>query len=396
MRCDIIVPRMGESISEATIGQILKASGSQVKAEEEILELETDKVNQVLYAPATGVLKLSIQSDETVKIGQVIGFVETGATLSPSDTQEAPPKKSELRPVAAPLQRAEMAPREAHAAGAGVRETKAAYLADLKATPGKEPKPKALPGARAEEPASQTAPTQGRDTDRETRRKLSRVRRVIAERLLNAQRTTAMLTTFNEVDLTQVMELRTRYQEAFTKRYGAKLGFMSFFVRAVVSALKDFPELNSYIDGDELVHREYYDIGIAVGTDKGLFVPVLRQCDQLTFGQIEAMLAAMARKAREGALEVDDLTGGGFTITNGGVYGSLLSTPILNPPQSGILGMHKIQERPVVVDHEVVIRPMMYTALSYDHRIVDGKQAVGFLVHVKEFLEDPARLLIEI
>lgn len=391
MRRDIIVPRMGESISEAAIGQILKASGSQVKAEEEILELETDKVNQVLYAPAAGLLTLSIKSEETVKIGQVIGFVDTDATSSPADMQKATPEKVEAIPVATPLLKT-----EASAAGSGVRETKAAYLADLKAGTGKEAKAKALPEARAEEPASQTSPTVGRDADRETRRKLSRVRRVIAERLLNAQRTTAMLTTFNEVDLTQVMELRSRYQEAFTKRYGAKLGFMSFFVRAVVSALKDFPELNSYIDGDELVHRQYYDIGIAVGTDKGLFVPVLRQCDQLTFGQIEATLAAMARKAREGALEVGDLTGGGFTITNGGVYGSLLSTPILNPPQSGILGMHKIQERAVVVNHEVVIRPMMYTALSYDHRIVDGKQAVGFLVHVKEFLEDPARLLIEI
>lgn len=387
MRREIIVPRMGESISEAAIGQILKASGSQVKAEEEILELETDKVNQVLYAPAAGLLTLSIKSEETVKIGQVIGFVDTDATSSPADMQKAIPEKVEAVPVATPFLQT-----EASAAGSGVRETKAVYLADLK----KEAKAKALPEARAEEPASQTSPTVGRDTDRETRRKLSRVRRVIAERLLNAQRTTAMLTTFNEVDLTQVMELRSRYQEAFTKRYGAKLGFMSFFVRAVVSALKNFPELNSYIDGDELVHRQYYDIGIAVGTDKGLFVPVLRQCDQLTFGQIEATLAAMARKAREGALEVGDLAGGGFTITNGGVYGSLLSTPILNPPQSGILGMHKIQERPVVVNHEVVIRPMMYTALSYDHRIVDGKQAVGFLVHVKEFLEDPARLLIEI
>lgn len=395
MRHEITVPRMGESISEATIGQTLKPSGSSVKAEEEILELETDKVNQVLYAPAAGVLTLTVKPGEVVKIGQVIGFVEASAPASGSTpTPKSTPKPEQS---AKPPEPTPAAPSPSR-----VRETKEQYLADLAkpvqvqpTAPPMEAKAEVppTPSAPAAQPVQPTAP---HVEDRETRRKMSRVRRVIAERLVEVQRTTAMLTTFNEVDMSQVIELRSRYKEAFTKRYGAKLGFMPFFVAAVVSALKVYPDLNSYIDGEDIVHREYYDLGIAVGTDKGLFVPVVKECDRLTFGQIEQAIALLAKKARDGTLQVDDLTGGGFTITNGGVYGSLLSTPILNPPQSGILGMHAIQERPVAMDSCVVIRPMMYLALSYDHRIVDGKQAVGFLMHIKECLEDPSRLLIEI
>lgn len=385
MRKEITVPRMGESITSATVGQILKPSGSSVKSEEEILELETDKINQVLYAPAGGVITLTVKSEDTVTIGQVIGYVETEAIAG----QEAPkPEKATVPPPVSPQP---TPPPSREPSVAAVRESKADFIAELRNAPTRE-------AVTAMDPEPRHAPVPSsspKHHDRETRTKMSRIRRVIGERLVQAQHTTAMLTTFNEVDLTQVMELRTRFKESFQKEHGAKLGFMSFFVKAVVSALKHYPELNSYIDGEDLVHRNYYDIGIAVGTEKGLFVPVVRDCDQLTFGQIEKTIEGLARKAREGGLVIDDLSGGGFTITNGGVYGSLLSTPILNPPQSGILGMHKISERPVVVNKEIVIRPMMYTALSYDHRIVDGKGAVGFLVHIKEFLEDPARLLIE-
>lgn len=229
---------------------------------------------------------------------------------------------------------------------------------------------------------------------RETRRRMTSIRKVIAARMVQAQQTTAMLTTFNEIDMSQVISLRERYKESFNKEHGVKLGFMSFFVKACVAALEEIPDLNSYIDGDEIVHREYYDIGIAVGTDRGIVVPVVRDCDKLSFAGIEKAIEGFAAKARDGTISADDLTGGGFTITNGGVYGSLLSTPILNPPQSGILGMHKISKRAVVVDDQIVIRPMMYVALSYDHRIVDGKEAVSFLVNLKNNLEDPARLLL--
>jgi 2-oxoglutarate dehydrogenase E2 component (dihydrolipoamide succinyltransferase) len=225
---------------------------------------------------------------------------------------------------------------------------------------------------------------------------MSKIRKVIAQRLVEAQRTMAMLTTFNEVDLTQVMQLREKYKESFIKKYGCKLGLMSFFVKAAVSALEAFPDLNSYLDGDEIVHREYYDIGVAVGTDKGVIVPVIRNCEQLSFAEVEQAIENYAKKAREGILVADDLQGGGFTITNGGIYGSLLSTPILLPPQCGILGMHKIEKRPVVIHNEIAIRSMMYLALSYDHRLIDGKEAVSFLVHIKNILEEPARLLLEI
>ncbi len=390
MKVEIKVPAMGESIVDATVGSILKPTGSAVQADEEILELETDKVNQVLYAPQAGIITLTVKPEENVKIGQVIGYVEAGKE---APQKEAPPSMSipVLAPAAAKEPKKKTEHEEAPATGAA-RYSKEAYVADLLAPPSVVQE---IPSSREPAPVAPVAPVASGER-RETRRKMSKVRKVIAARLVEAQQTTAMLTTFNEVDMSQVMALREKYKEAFNKKNGVRLGFMSFFVKAVVSALKTYPDFNSYIDGDEIVTREYFDIGIAIGSDRGLFVPVVRNCDQLTYAQIEAALEAYAKSAREGTIKADDLQGGGFTITNGGVYGSLLSTPILNPPQSGILGMHKIEKRPVVINDQVVIRPMMYLALSYDHRIVDGKEAVTFLVHIKEVLEDPARLLLQI
>ncbi|CCB91441.1 Dihydrolipoyllysine-residue succinyltransferase component of 2-oxoglutarate dehydrogenase complex [Waddlia chondrophila 2032/99] len=361
MKEEIKVPAMGESITEATVGQILKPSGSHVKMDEEILELETDKVNQVLYASQTGVLTLTVETDDVVKIDQVIGLI---------DSDGGKPEKKEEKASAPVLKKEEKKSEK------GIRHSREAFVAEI----GKQEK-------------SAPPPTMKKERG-ETRRRMTKIRKVIAKRLVEAQAATAMLTTFNEADLSQVMKLRTKYKEAFIKEHDAKLGFMSFFVKAVVSALETFPDINSYIDGDEIVHRDYYDIGIAVGTERGLIVPVLRDCDQKNFADIEKGIIEFAEKARAGTISVNDLQGGGFTITNGGIYGSMLSTPILNHPQVGILGMHNIQKRAVVVNDEIVIRPMMYLALSYDHRIVDGKEAVSFLVHVKNCLEDPSRLLL--
>ena len=389
MQHEIKIPSMGESISEVTVGNILKPSGSYVKADEEILELETDKVNQVLYAPAAGVINLTVKGDDVVKIGAVIGFVDAAGKA---------PANSDSPPAAKPAEKAEMkaeasaptrAPAPVQTAHGNSRLMKEDFLEALKAP---EPTHLSTP-APMSAPAVRPSKASG---ERETRRKMPKIRKVIAERLLESKQSTAMLTTFNEVDMTAILELREKYKETFLKQHGSKLGFMSFFVKAVVSALQAVPGLNSYIDGEEFVERQYFDIGIAVGTEKGLIVPVLRNCDGLDIAQIEQAIEQFAKAARDGKLTVDALQGGSFTITNGGVYGSLLSTPILNPPQSGILGMHKIEKRPVVVNDEIVIRPMMYLALSYDHRVVDGKEAVTFLVHVKNCLEDPSRMLLNI
>lgn len=385
MKVEIKVPAMGESISDATIGTILKPSGSTVNADDEILELETDKVNQAIYAPQAGTLSLNISSGEVVKIGQVIGYVDSDKTPEAAKENE---RKKEGRSAATPPPPPPALEPPPKTSAAGARRTKEAFLEELTAKEPLEPPPIIKPRP--------TETTAEHKQDAVTRKKMSRVRRIIAERLVEAQRTTAMLTTFNEADMSQIIALRDKYKDSFAKQYGVKLGFMSFFVKAVVAALGQFPNLNSYIEGEDLVHREYYDIGIAVGTDKGLFVPVIRGCNRLTFAQIESQLEQYAAKAREGTITVDDLKGGGFTITNGGVYGSLLSTPILNPPQCGILGMHKIIKRPIAINDQVAIRPMMYLALSYDHRIVDGKEAVSFLVLIKNLLEDPARLLLDI
>jgi 2-oxoglutarate dehydrogenase E2 component (dihydrolipoamide succinyltransferase) len=393
MKEEIKVPAMGESITEATVGTLIKPSGSTVQVDDEILELETDKVNQVLYAKASGVLTLQVKPGETVTIGQVVGFVDTEAKAtqgSASEPQATVPKTEE---------KAQAKPQEAPQPSQGIRYGKEAFLEDV-VKPEQKDFPQSVPVGKTREQEipqlEEEAPPPKKMEGRETRRKMSQIRKVIANRLVEAQQTTAMLTTFNEIDFSAIMAAREKYKDAFLKKHGVKLGFMSFFVKAVVSALREVPDLNSYIDGNEIVHREYFDIGIAVGTDRGLIVPVLRNCEQLSFAEVEKDIEAYAKKAREGRLAVDDLQGGGFTITNGGIYGSLLSTPILNPPQCGILGMHKIEKRAVVVDDQIVIRPMMYVALSYDHRIVDGKEAVTFLVHVKNALEDPSRLLIEV
>lgn len=392
MKVEIKIPSVGESITEATIGTILKPTGSQVTADEELLEIETEKLNQVLYVPQAGTVNLNVSTGDTVKIGQVIGYIDTEAKepakTTPPKEKPAPPKAEEKKsvappPPAPPVPEPVRAPQAAVPASAepGVRISKEEFLADL-----------STPLSAAAEKAAISFSGERR----ETRKKMSKIRQVIAQRLLDAQHSTAMLTTFNEVDMTEVIAIRERYKETFPKTYGVRLGFMSFFVTAVVDALKSFPGLNSYIDGDEVVHREYYDISIAVSTERGLVVPNVRNCDQLSFDQIEKEIENYAKKAREGGLTIDDLKGGSFTITNGGLYGSLLSTPILNPPQSGILGMHRIVKRPIALNDQVVIRPMMYLALSYDHRIVDGKEAVSFLVAIKNYLEDPARMLIHI
>lgn len=400
MKVDIKIPAMGESISEATVGNIIKQSGSKVAMDDEILELETDKVNQVLFAPQAGVLTLTVKPEEVVKIGQVIGYVDSegqGAETPKKEESQPEPKKEEPKteakkeePKPEPKSESKQeSPKQQP--GTSARLTKDDFAASLKApapeTKPQAPKPQPQPEKKIERPSAT-----GRT---ETRKKMSKVRKVIAQRLVEVQQNTAMLTTFNEVDMSEVMAIREKHKDQFMKEYGVKLGFMSFFVKAVVSALQAFPIVNSFIDGDEIVTREYYDIGIAVGTDKGLFVPVIRECNHLTFAGIEKAIETYAKKAREGGLAADDLQGGGFTITNGGTYGSLMSTPIINPPQSAILGMHKILKRPIAVNDQVVIRPMMYLALSYDHRLIDGKEAVSFLVHIKDFLEDPARLLLE-
>lgn len=365
MQIEIKVPSMGESVSEATIGQILKPSGSLVAQDEELLELETDKVNQVLYAPKKGLLKLTVSPGDTVQVGQVIGSVDTAAEgaapLPPASKVEAPVK---ITPAPS---------------GPSVRVTPEEFAGEI------------LSGAVSKPEVAAPAPKK----EVQGRKKMSKLRRVIAQKLVEAKNTTAMLTTFNEVDMSAILEVRQKEKDAFEKKFGVRLGFMSFFVKAAVSALKAFPDVNSSIEGDEIVTPSSYDIGVAVSTDKGLFVPVLRACDKLNFGAIEKGIRDFAQKAKDGTISVDDLRGGSFTITNGGVFGSLLSTPILNPPQSAILGMHTIVKRPVVIDEKIEIRPMMYLALSYDHRIIDGREAVSFLVHIKQNLEEPTRLLLD-
>lgn len=392
MKVEIKVPSLGESISEATIGQILAPSGTIVKTDAEILELETDKVNQVLYALQAGQVNLSVNSGDAVKIGQTIGFIETSQRQESAEGSKleqpasTPPQTPPAESISQKPQKDEYQKKgEKHPQ---IRYQQEAFLADLNSPPVKESL-----SSKNHEPALQPKQI---STKRETRRPMSKIRKVIAHRLVEAQHTMAALTTFNEVDMTQIMLMREKYKESFTKKYGCKLGLMSFFVKAAVFALQAFPDFNSYLDGEEIVHREYFDIGVAVGTEKGVIVPVIRNCNQLNFAEIEQTIENYAKKAKEGTLVADDLQGGGFTITNGGTYGSLLSTPILLPPQCGILGMHKIEKRPIVVNDQVAIRSMMYLALSYDHRLVDGKEAVSFLVVIKNMLEEPSRLLLDI
>ncbi|MEI8294477.1 MAG: dihydrolipoyllysine-residue succinyltransferase [bacterium] len=358
MNIEVKIPSAGESITSGVLSIWHKKDGERVSRDELLFTLETDKVSQEVMAADSGILHTKVAEGEEVKIGQVV---------------------AEIEPAAA----------EAPAAPAPVEEKAPAAETPKPATPA--PTPAAQAPAPAPKPA--VAPSSPSDS-RATRKKLSPLRRKIATQLVMAQQTAAILTTFNECDMSAVMALRKELQEDFSKKHGVKLGFMSFFVKAVVDALQAIPSINSRIDGDDLITNNSYDIGVAVGTERGLIVPVLRDCEKLSFAEIETSLAGFATKAREGRISLEDLSGGVFTISNGGVYGSLLSTPILNPPQSGILGMHKIQERAVVVNGQIVARPMMYLALSYDHRVVDGKEAVTFLVRVKDCLENPARLLL--
>ncbi len=420
---EVRVPQLPESVADATLVAWRKQPGDAVSRDENLVDLETDKVVLEVPAPATGVLKeLKVQNGATVTGGQILAVIEEGAAVatsrasatspasgtSPASAGEVgrrPGEGSATSPAGAGevrkdvdklapsvrrlVEEHKLAPAAIAGSGRAGRITKGdvlTHLADKGAAPAAAPAMAAAPA-----PVALTAGERG-----ERRVPMTRLRARIAERLIQAQSTAAMLTTFNEVDLKAVNELRARYKERFEKEHGARLGFMSFFVKACVEALKRFPVVNASVDGNDVVYHEFYDIGVAVSTERGLVVPVLRNADGLSFGEIEKSVVGYANRAREGQLTLEELTGGTFTITNGGVFGSLLSTPILNMPQSAILGMHKIQDRPVVVDGQVVVRPMMYLALSYDHRIIDGKEAVQFLVSVKESLEDPARLMLQI
>lgn len=420
MPIEIRVPSLGESIVDATIVQWLKKPGEAVGRNEPVVELETDKVNVEVPAEQAGVLEsIERQEGDTVEVGELLGMIAEGAEAEATSAEAEAPAEAAEKPAQEPA--AAEPEREQVAAGVGaqragpeVRRLAAEHEVDLSKVTGSGPggrirpqdvlehaasaKAKPQPEPAAPAPSTPAEPAQispnGRD-EREERVRFSRRRQTIARRLVEAQHTAAMLTTFNEVDMTAVMDLRSRRRDEFEERHGVRLGFMSFFTKACVGALKAFPQVNAELDGDELILKHYYDIGIAVGVEEGLVVPVLRDADRKSFAEIEREVRELGQRAQENKLTLDELMGGTFTITNGGVFGSLLSTPILNTPQVGILGMHKIEERPVVVDGEIVIRPMMYLALSYDHRVVDGREAVQFLVKVKELIEDPETMLLE-
>lgn len=402
MATEIRVPTLGESVSEATIGKWFKKPGDAVKADEPVLELETDKVTLEVNAPVAGTLaEITAKEGETVGVGALLGMITAGAGAAASAPAAATPAPSAPAPVAAKPAAApqvDNGPAVARlAAESGVNPAAiAATGKDGRVTKGDMLAAMATGAAPAAAPVTVRAPSAPDDAPREERVRMTKLRQTIARRLKDAQNTAAMLTTFNEVDMTEVMALRNRYKDVFEKKHGAKLGFMSFFVKACTQALKELPAVNAEIDGTDLVYKNYYHVGIAVGTDKGLVVPVVRDADRMGLATIEKTIADFGKRARDGALKLEEMQSGTFTITNGGIYGSLMSTPILNAPQSGILGMHKIQERPMAIGGKIEIRPMMYLALSYDHRIVDGKEAVTFLVRVKEALEDPARLVLDL
>ncbi|MET4636478.1 2-oxoglutarate dehydrogenase complex dihydrolipoyllysine-residue succinyltransferase [Kaistia defluvii] len=408
MATEIRVPTLGESVTEATIGRWFKKVGEAVAVDEPVVELETDKVTIEVPSPVAGVIEAVAAKDgDTVGVGALLGMIAAaGAGAAPA------PAKTEA-PKAAPAAPAASAPAPAKTAAVGSNGPAVSKLAaesgvDTSAVAGTGKDGRVTKGdllgaiaggATAPAPAAPVAvraPVPADDAAREERVRMTKLRQTIARRLKDAQNTAAMLTTFNEVDMGAVMALRGQYKDLFEKKHGVKLGFMSFFTKAVIQALKEIPAVNAEIDGTDLIYKNYYNIGIAVGTDKGLVVPVLRDADQLSLAGIEKTIAGLGKRARDGQLKIDEMQGGTFTITNGGIYGSLMSTPILNAPQSGILGMHKIQERPMVVGGKIEIRPMMYLALSYDHRIVDGKEAVTFLVRVKENLEDPQRMVLDL
>ena len=435
MAIEIKVPALGESVTEATVGKWLKQPGEAVMADEPLVELETDKVSVEVPAPAAGVMgEVRAAEGETVAVGAVLGTIKEGAAGAGAVAPPAPPARSAPPPPAA--QRAakpsDMPPAPAarkileekgiaaaEVDGSGRRGQ--VLKEDAMAAAARPATPRAAPTAQAAVPSAaggvtnvpvayaapapvpvptpvtqMRAPSAPNDQAREERVRMTRLRQTIARRLKDAQNTAAMLTTFNDVDMSAVMKLRSEYKDLFEKRHGVKLGFMGFFVKACLTALREIPAVNAEIDGQDIIYKNYYHVGVAVGTEKGLVVPVVREADRMNLAEIEASIADFGRRARDGKLGIEEMQGGTFTISNGGVYGSMLSTPILNAPQSGILGMHRIEERPVVRQGQIVIRPMMYLALSYDHRIVDGKEAVTFLVRVKECLEDPQRFILEL
>jgi len=410
---EIRVPTLGESVTEATIGKWFKQPGDAVAVDEPLVELETDKVTIEVPAPAAGVLSdIAAKDGETVAVGAILGQIKEGAgapaaaaktataakpaaAASPPPPAPAPTPPSATPPLAPSVRRiaAESGIDTATIAGSGKdgRVIKGDMLAAIERAAAQP-----MPVAAAAAAVQVRAPSPADDAAREERVRMTRLRQTIARRLKDAQNTAAMLTTFNEVDMGDVMTLRSQYRDLFEKKHGVKLGFMGFFVRACVQALKEIPAVNAEIDGTDIIYKNYYHIGIAVGTERGLVVPVVRDCDMKSLAEIERAITDFGRRARDGALKIEEMQGGTFSITNGGIYGSLMSTPILNAPQSGILGMHKIQDRPMVVAGKVEVRPMMYLALSYDHRIVDGREAVTFLVRVKECLEEPARLVLDL
>jgi 2-oxoglutarate dehydrogenase E2 component (dihydrolipoamide succinyltransferase) len=411
---EIRVPTLGESVTEATIGRWFKKPGEPVAVDEPLVELETDKVTIEVPAPSAGTLGDIVAKDgETVAVGALLGQINDGAAAATVRPAPSPAKPAAPAPAVAPVPApsAKVPPADAPLAPS-VRKLSAESGIDAATVPGSGKDGRVTKGdmlaaiekaASAPTPVNQPAaavqvraPSPADDAAREERVKMTRLRLTIARRLKEVQNTAAMLTTFNEVDMTHIMAMRSQYKDVFEKKHGIKLGFMGFFTKACVQALKDIPAVNAEIDGSDLIYKNYYHIGVAVGTDKGLVVPVVRDCDQKSMAEIEKAIADFGRRARDGQLKIEELQGGTFTITNGGIYGSLMSTPILNAPQSGILGMHKIQDRPMAIGGKVEIRPMMYLALTYDHRVIDGKEAVTFLVRVKESLEDPARLVLDL
>jgi 2-oxoglutarate dehydrogenase E2 component (dihydrolipoamide succinyltransferase) len=391
MAKDLVVPTLGESVTEATVSKWLKQVGDPVKADEPVVELETDKVSVAVPSPETGILsEIKIQAGSTVNVGAILGSVGAGtASVAKKEPVKAPePVKPKIVEVAASKKEI-LSP--------AVKRIVEEKRIDISTISGSGRDGRILKGDLLESMGLPSVPSSARTTKGDEERvKMTRLRATIAKRLKEAQNNAAMLTTFNEIDMSRIIEMRAEYKDGFQKRYGVKLGFMSFFVRSCVEALKAFPIINAEIQQDEIVYKNYYNIGVAVGTEKGLVVPVVRDADELSFADIEKQIIALGEKAKLGQLSIEELQGGTFTITNGGIYGSMLSTPILNPPQSGVLGMHNIVQRAVVVEGRVEVRPIMYLALSYDHRIIDGKDAVSFLVRVKEYLEDPRRLFLNL
>lgn len=435
MQIEIVVPEMGESISEGTVSVWLKAQGDTVAEGDVVVELETDKVMVEVPAPEGGVLKeIRKEEGDTVGVGDILGLIDTEGNGAGSgseadsgkDKKDSAPTPAPATPQGPPAPAQAFPPAEgggaqSQALGPAARKLAEEQGVDLAGVTGSGPRGQVTKAdvaaqaagkissatggeatgkeaAAASPPQSPSLPSRalGEPKEREKRVKMNRLRQRIAERLVEAQHTAAILTTFNEVDMTEVMAVRGRYKEIFREKYGIAIGFMSFFTKACIEGLKAFPAVNAELSGDEIVYKNYYDIGVAVGTERGLVVPVVREADRRSFIEVEMEIAALAKKARDNKLRMEDLTGGTFTISNGGIYGSMLSTPIINPPQVGILGMHNIVQRPMVVDGEIKARPMMFLALSYDHRIIDGREAVQFLIRVKECIEDPARILLEI